>query len=987
MSTQLRSGVPARATRWRAGALLVLAAAWGAGGLAGRTGEAAAPKASGAGEPAAPQHACRFWGLVGAGYDSALILNHLRDDPSRPFKRLGASNPDGWGFAAFPSETLRSTWPLVRRGRPPAGHPHAREFDLALAEIDTLAPRAILANVRLDDIRHLGVPDPHPFLHEGFAFMHSGNIRDVDALESVHLTPGYLIQHPPDYAGPEMDSELLFLYLLKLMRESPDLIEDAIHTAVVQLAPTTGDDRLDCVFTRGDTLYALRYAGADTTAPLVYHPLVGGGAGASAYWVVATQVLGGANVAWGEIPPRTLAVFVPGDPARFVPVGPGRANLGAPLPGLGRANLGAPLAGRGRPASDGAPAVPLKTRFWALVGSNRPAKICAEHLRGSQGLQAYGVAGTQGWGLAAFAGEVAPGDLRRPLFYRGGPSAADPYDPDYDRAAEEIARLRPRATIGHVRAASSSHPDVPDPHPFHHDGLVFVHNGSLAAAPLYDFLMNTEPRDFLETHLPEYVTGHIDSELYMLYLLKHGLVHPQSERAEALRLAVRALSGQIGVSRLNFLMTAGDTLFALRYNDGAGVVFGPGDLVTASPYWIVASEGVGRGVPWHTIPEHCLIAFVPGEAPLLYPIDAGQEPAFELAGIRVRKLRDQDGDGWSPHVAVCCDPNVEWGGVQVILRLLARARGGDWRLLLDSEPLTIVGDAADTSFCPDFRVEPDSLPPERWDLWLQLLSDAYPGRVLAEATGQSHPGSGLNDLAVEGAARDTVSDLLPSLSVVGLDVRGEVDLDQDGYARSFEIHWETALERADRLDVYAKIYWSDGLHLPSYLRGETYQIQAGTPTASSLELIARPPILRPVTWECYLELFDAVAETLATRVTADEFAALRGIRVEGEAHDDPGSPPAVWIGAVRPNPGGGAIEVPVGIPAGGARLRLTVFDAQGRLVRALEPARGEPGVTGLVWDGRDEAGRPVAAGIYHLEAEVGGRRRVQRCAFVPQRAR
>jgi len=939
--------------RWGVAGLLVpvfLAIALGSGGFSARN--------DAAGESRAPQHACRFWGIVGAGYDSALILNHLRDDPGRPFKRLGAANPDGWGFAVFPGEPLRSTRPLVRRGRPHAGDPRAPEYDLALAELDALSPRAILANVRLDDVRHLGVPDPHPFLHDGIAFVHSGNVRDVDALENLYLTPGYLVEHPPDYTGPEMDSELLFLYLLKLMHESPGLVEEAIHTAVVQLAPTTEDDRLDCVFTRGDTLYALRYAGADTTAPLVYHPFVVEGDGASPYWAVATQALGGEVGSWAEVPPHTLAVFVPGESVRFVPVGPGRL------------------------ASGSAPAVPLKTRFWGLVGADRPAGLCDEHLRGFHGLQAYGVVGTQGWGIAAFVDEVAPDRLRRPLFYRGGPSAADPYDPDFDLAAGEIASISPRAVVGHVRAASSSHPDVPDPHPFQHDGHVFVHNGSLAATPLYDFLQNTEPRDFLETHPPEYVSGHIDSELYMLYLLKYLLVHPEPVRAEGLRLAVRALSGQIGTSRLNFLMTAGDTLFALRYNDGQGVVFGPGDLVTASPYWVVASEGVGRGVPWHTIPEHCLVAFVPGQVPLLYPIDAGQEPVFDFASITVRKLQDEDGDGWSPHIQVCCDPNVGWGSAEVSLRLLAREGGGDWRLLLDTEPRTIIGDAPDTAFCPSFWVAPDTLLPGRWDLWLQLLSDQYPGRVLAEATGETHLASGLGDLAVEGAARDTTNDLAPSVRVIAVDVRHEVDRDGDGHARSFEIHWETALERAAWLDVYAKLYWSDGWHMPSYLRGGTYRVRADSTAPGSLELLVRPPVLAPVTWECYLEIYEASAETLAARVTADDFAVLRGIRVEGEDHDDPELPTAVWIGAARPNPGRGAIEVPVGVPAGGAPMRLLVFDAQGRQVRILGPVAGEAGVTALVWDGRDDGGRPVAAGIYHLEAEVGAERRVQRCVIV-----
>ena len=163
----------------------------------------------GASGTAPAQHACRFWGIIGSGYDSTLIPSQLRDDPTHSFKRLGGANPDGWGFAAFPGDTLRSAWPILRRGRPPATDPHAPEYDLAAGELNALEPHAVLAHIRLEDIRHVGVPDPHPFLHAGTAFVHSGNIREVDDLADDLLTASYLQQHPPDYTVPKMDSERL----------------------------------------------------------------------------------------------------------------------------------------------------------------------------------------------------------------------------------------------------------------------------------------------------------------------------------------------------------------------------------------------------------------------------------------------------------------------------------------------------------------------------------------------------------------------------------------------------------------------------------------------------------------------------------------------------------------------------------------------------------------------------------------------------------
>jgi flagellar hook assembly protein FlgD len=41
-----------------------------------------------------------------------------------------------------------------------------------------------------------------------------------------------------------------------------------------------------------------------------------------------------------------------------------------------------------------------------------------------------------------------------------------------------------------------------------------------------------------------------------------------------------------------------------------------------------------------------------------------------------------------------------------------------------------------------------------------------------------------------------------------------------------------------------------------------------------------------------------------------------------------------------------------------------VYDSAGRLVRAREIAFRAPGSLSLFWDGRDDAGRRVPAGIY-----------------------
>jgi hypothetical protein len=71
------------------------------------------------------------------------------------------------------------------------------------------------------------------------------------------------------------------------------------------------------------------------------------------------------------------------------------------------------------------------------------------------------------------------------------------------------------------------------------------------------------------------------------------------------------------------------------------------------------------------------------------------------------------------------------------------------------------------------------------------------------------------------------------------------------------------------------------------------------------------------------------------------------------------------LGRPVPNPvrSGAAVRLSA---SGPSELLGAVVDTRGRLVRSLY------GHGGLDWDGRDEAGRPVAAGVYFLRVRSGG---------------
>ncbi len=72
-----------------------------------------------------------------------------------------------------------------------------------------------------------------------------------------------------------------------------------------------------------------------------------------------------------------------------------------------------------------------------------------------------------------------------------------------------------------------------------------------------------------------------------------------------------------------------------------------------------------------------------------------------------------------------------------------------------------------------------------------------------------------------------------------------------------------------------------------------------------------------------------------------------------------------------PNPFNPATVITYDLPEQAA-VQLRVFDVAGRLVRVLvADQQARPGRNRVTWDGRDGAGRCVAAGVYFCRMEAG----------------
>ena len=106
------------------------------------------------------------------------------------------------------------------------------------------------------------------------------------------------------------------------------------------------------------------------------------------------------------------------------------------------------------------------------------------------------------------------------------------------------------------------------------------------------------------------------------------------------------------------------------------------------------------------------------------------------------------------------------------------------------------------------------------------------------------------------------------------------------------------------------------------------------------------------------------------------FNDLLSLQWEG-APAPPPVPSPLSLAPPRPNPSSAAVVIPFAMPsAGEARVRL--YDVHGRLVRELVNGVVPAGPRELDWDRRTSAGGRARAGVYFVELQAAGERRVQK---------
>lgn len=101
--------------------------------------------------------------------------------------------------------------------------------------------------------------------------------------------------------------------------------------------------------------------------------------------------------------------------------------------------------------------------------------------------------------------------------------------------------------------------------------------------------------------------------------------------------------------------------------------------------------------------------------------------------------------------------------------------------------------------------------------------------------------------------------------------------------------------------------------------------------------------------------------------------------VPAETHE--AAPRAFALHGNRPNPFNPSTVIEFTLPEPG-KAELTVYDITGRKVRALLSGPMAPGTHFVVWNGRDEQGKPAASGVYFARLRAGDHTAAERMLLV-----
>ena len=281
-------------------------------------------------------------------------------------------------------------------------------------------------------------------------------------------------------------------------------------------------------------------------------------------------------------------------------------------------------------------------RFWGIIFSDSqscPAGTIRTHL---DSLKSLGNSNPDGWGIGFYLSPDS--DVILPVVVRGEPRA--PLDPRYDKAVTDMINYMHKCGIAHVRSGTSgSTGGIPNPHPFQRCGItrnfqmLFAHNGSIPVEVLLELIQAINPA-YLDLNPPDYAPDYLDSDLYAIYIMEIIDTYHNNTIEECIMIGITKLDSALNFdnAQLNFVMSDGFTLWALRYARSPLRNF---DLyyyphIGISSFWVAASKPLDTlNLYWAAVPNSTLVILTPGEPPQLINIFDVYETSAVYQGLEI----------------------------------------------------------------------------------------------------------------------------------------------------------------------------------------------------------------------------------------------------------------------------------------------------------------------------------------------------------------
>jgi len=164
-----------------------------------------------------------------------------------------------------------------------------------------------------------------------------------------------------------------------------------------------------------------------------------------------------------------------------------------------------------------------------------------------------------------------------------------------------------------------------------------------------------------------------------------------------------------------------------------------------------------------------------------------------------------------------------------------------------------------------------------------------------------------------------------------------------------------------------QVLWPQPVHVPE---DATYYVAVRFPSGSVKQGLGNGPGLGVnASRECSDSFVAGGAEGELTALRADLSISL-GLASAGKASASGRIAPQTFLAAGTPNPAISAVKIQFGVERA-LPVRLAIYDVAGRQVRLLANGVLDAGQHTREWDGRDERGQEVSAGVYIAKLQAG----------------